>query len=168
MNLKNTAGQVLDQVLTVLDQIKAEDYTAQIPLLSASISQHVRHILEFYICLFNGLDKGIINYDNRKRDARIENEIAFTIIVIQQLKEKINSIQNNCDLILQIKYGDVTDADIELKTSLYRELTYNIEHTVHHLAIIKHSIIQNASYIHLPENFGIASSTVRYTHQKHQ
>ena len=168
MDLRKATENILDQLLVVMNQIKAEDYTFHSPLLNASISQHVRHILEFYICLFDGQETGTINYDKRKRDTRIENDIQFTVQFIQKLKEKIKSDMKNGDLILQIKYGNETDSDIELKTNFYRELSYNIEHTIHHLAIIKQSIIEHASYIDLPEHFGIASSTVRYSYTKHQ
>ena len=167
MNLQNAAQQVLDQLLMVVDQIKPEDYILHSTSLNASISQHVRHILEFYICVFEGLETGIINYDNRKRDTRIENDRQFTMHLIHQLKEKADSIMDDRDLVLQVKYGDASDSNIELKTNFYRELTYNIEHTIHHLAIIKRSIIEQASYIVLPEHFGIASSTVRYSHKMH-
>jgi hypothetical protein len=47
-----------------------------------------------------------------------------------------------------------------------RELAYNIEHTIHHMAIIKQSIIEHFTYIDLPEYFGVASSTVRYASAK--
>jgi len=168
MNLKNASRQVLDQLFMVVDQIKPKDYILHLSSLNASISQHVRHILEFYICLFEGLETGKINYDNRKRETRIENDKHYAMHLIHQLKEKADSIKDDRDLILQLKYGVTSDSDIELKTSLYRELAYNIEHTIHHLAIIKRSIIEQASYIALPKHFGVANSTVRYSHKKHQ
>ena len=167
MNLKIASKQVLDHLMIVIDQIKTEDYVLNISSLNASISQHTRHILEFYICLFNGLETGVVNYDNRERDPRIENDKQFTLGLIKQLKEKINSIENNYDLLLNVKYGDTSEANIQLNTNFFRELVYNIEHTIHHLAIIKQSIIEYFGYIALPDHFGIASSTIRYTNQKH-
>jgi hypothetical protein len=41
-------------------------------------------------------------------------------------------------------------------------LVYNIEHAVHHMAIMKIGIREVADYINLPDNFGIAVSTLRY------
>ncbi len=168
MELKITAKLVLDQLVVVLDQMKADHYALNIQTLNASVSQHVRHILEFYICLFDGIQSGMINYDNRKRDPRIENDKAFTLQLIDEIKENISNQTTNDDLSLILKYGeDESEAGIRLSTNYFRELSYNIEHTIHHLAIIKQTIIEHFNYVELPENFGIASSTVRFVNQKH-
>jgi hypothetical protein len=166
MNLKIASIKVLDQLLDLLNQIKTEDYKINMLALNASIGQHARHILEFYICLFRGLETGIINYDDRDRDVRIENDKALTIDIIKELKEKINSLNNYPDVILQVEYGDESAKSIQLQSNIKRELVYNIEHTIHHLAIIKHSIIEHLKYIDLPDHFGIASSTTRYMKQQ--
>jgi len=166
MDLKITAKLVLDQLDAVLCQISAEHYALNISSLNASVSQHIRHILEFYVCLFEGLKIGVVNYDNRERDPRIENDKLFTLELIKELKEKINNQVDNNNLILELKYGGISENNISLSTNYYRELAYNIEHTIHHLAIIKQSIINHFNYIELPNHFGIASSTVRYVNQK--
>ena len=166
MDLTITAKLVLDQLVILLDQMEDEDYAINIPALNASVSQHVRHILEFYICLFEGLKTGMINYDSRKRDPRIEKDKYFTLELIIEIKEKINNQVANNDLILELKYGEESEGNISLSTNFYREIAYNIEHTIHHLAIIKQSIIDQFKYVVLPNNFGIASSTVRYVNQK--
>ena len=49
-----------------------------------------------------------------------------------------------------------------MKSSFYRELSYNIEHAIHHMALLKVAVKQTLTYISLPENFGVASSTIRY------
>ena len=77
MNIKEAAKEVLDQLQNVLDHIISEDYTTIIQDLNGSIGEHTRHILEFYICLIDGLKTGYVNYDNRKRDVRIESDPAF-------------------------------------------------------------------------------------------
>jgi len=167
MDLKITAKLVLEQLVALLDQMKTEHYALNILSLNASVSQHVRHILEFYICLFEGLQTGMINYDKRKRDPRIENDKWFTLELIKEIKEKISNQVDNNDLILELKYGGESEDNIRLSTNFYRELAYNIEHTIHHLAIIKQTIIEHFNYVELPDHFGIASSTVRYVNQKH-
>ncbi|MDX1476670.1 MAG: hypothetical protein R3301_03155 [Saprospiraceae bacterium] len=49
-----------------------------------------------------------------------------------------------------------------MDSSLERELIYNIEHTIHHLAIIKIGLAIIAPDIPLPAHFGVAPSTVKY------
>jgi hypothetical protein len=165
MNLTTASRSVLEHVAFVLIRIRQEDYPAKISFLEASVGEHVRHILEFYLCLFEGLKSGKINYDLRRRDKRIEKDKDFALKVVHRIIGQIECQEHDSDLILELKYGDVSNHNINLKTNYKRELVYNIEHTIHHLAIMKQAFLRDFNYIELPENFGIASSTVRYLHQ---
>lgn len=163
MNLQQASIKVLMQLLNVLEQIQTQDYTADIERLEATVGQHTRHILEFYTCLINGLETGIVNYDHRKRDNRIETDKFFAIQKIKETISFMKDFQKNPALSLIISYDYSALDNVEIKTSFQRELAYNIEHTIHHLAIMKPTIVERCAYIILPEYFGIASSTVRYT-----
>jgi hypothetical protein len=48
------------------------------------------------------------------------------------------------------------------QSNIERELMYNIEHTIHHLAIIKIGLNAVAPQIALSEHFGVAPSTIRH------
>jgi len=165
MNLQSASVNVLDQLKKVLIQLRDEDYCRSIPFLQATIGQHVRHILEFYICVFQGLETGNINYDHRRRDKRIETNKQYALGQLDALKSRIEEQTDNPDLLLNLKYGETSNKDIVLGTSFDRELAYNIEHTIHHMAIIKQAFREIGHYVELPENFGIASSTVRFMKQ---
>jgi hypothetical protein len=54
------------------------------------------------------------------------------------------------------------DEFLSIETTATRELVYNIEHAVHHMAIMKIGVREIASYICLAPDFGIAASTIRY------
>ncbi len=162
MNLINASSLILDQLRDVLEQIREKDYSLNVVSLEASIGQHVRHIIEFYQCLFEGMDKGVINYDQRKRDARIEEDKFYAMEQIATLQALIGRETRDPELMLEIRYGEISDDVLVLRTNYQRELAYNIEHTVHHLAIIKTAFKDICEYIELPDSFGIASSTMRY------
>ncbi len=166
MNLITASINVLDQLEMVLLPMKEENFHQNIPSLDASIGQHVRHILEFYLCLLEGLEAGQINYDNRRRDKRIETDRKFAIDIIGGIKASIKGQTWNPELVLNLKYGDFSNQNIRLRTNYERELAYNIEHTIHHLAIVKQGLRELCHYIQLPDNFGIASSTVRFMKQE--
>ena len=48
-----------------------------------------------------------------------------------------------------------------LPSNYYREVMYNLEHAIHHHALIKIGI-QQFTAIELPESFGVAPSTMQY------
>ena len=60
-------------------------------------------------------------------------------------------------LVLQNESAD----NLEIDTNFYREALYNIEHTIHHMALIRVGI-KEVSSITLPEYFGVAPSTIQH------
>jgi hypothetical protein len=65
-------------------------------------------------------------------------------------------------LKLEVGYKPDSEETMVIATNYLRELTYNIEHAVHHMAIMKIGIREVAGYINLPIDFGVAVSTIRY------
>jgi hypothetical protein len=52
--------------------------------------------------------------------------------------------------------------DYLVSSTVGRELIYNIEHTIHHLAIVKIALKAILPSLELPEHFGVAPSTIRH------
>jgi uncharacterized damage-inducible protein DinB len=131
-------------------------------LEGGSIGQHLRHILEFYACLIEGVGIGKVNYDRRKRDLRISTSRLFAIEHIEELMSELNEIPLDCSIILEGQF-DVDDSEwTETPTSVQRELIYCLEHSIHHQALIR-VVLQELGLIQLVDiHFGIASSTVRF------
>ncbi|HLF34991.1 MAG TPA: hypothetical protein VI583_12185 [Cyclobacteriaceae bacterium] len=165
MELKLASNTVIGQLKNVLDQIKQEDYIKIIPSHNATVGQHARHIIEFYSCLFGGIETQTVNYDNRMRDHDIETDIRTAKSRIGEIITRIRNFHEDPLLDLEVSYNSAGAPKTVIKTSYSRELVYNIEHTIHHLAIIKSALQQYFPYISLPENFGVANSTIRYRDQ---
>jgi uncharacterized damage-inducible protein DinB len=161
MKLYRSAIDVLNQIKSVLDQLEDEDYHKPLPqLFDASIGQHVRHTLEFFDCLSN--KQNVINYDLRKRNYEIET---FTQVATEKINELIKFLSNRpVDMpVLFVANFDTTEGEeLQISSSFEREIAYNIEHAIHHMALIKIGLQFLNVQIDLPENFGVASSTVRY------
>lgn len=51
-----------------------------------------------------------------------------------------------------------------IQSNYYRELLYNLEHCIHHQALIKVAVLQFENVL-LNENFGVARSTIEYRKQ---
>lgn len=159
-----TAGlTVLSQLADVLDQIPEEDFNKPSPALShATIGQHLRHTLEFFVCLERGYENGIVNYDKRQHDKAIENDKFVALGTIRKVLDFVSQKPDNKRMILEVGYLPDSEEHVSVETNFMRELTYNIEHAVHHMAIMKIGIREVAPRTVIPQSFGVAVSTLRY------
>ena len=159
MKLKAPITNLLNQIQFVLDGLTSEQYINAIPVLSKStIGQHTRHILEFFIELNKGYESGMVDYDKRIRNHAIESDKFFAIATIYQIIESIDKA--NREILLNVSLGD-EDNNLQVFTNYYRELVYNLEHTVHHMALIRIGV-EAISSLAIPAGFGIAASTLKY------
>ena len=152
--------KTLNELTDLLSQLTTEAYCSPCSELSnATIGEHTRHIIEMFQCLQNQYDSGIINYDKRQRDFLIQTNAAFAkeaiTVILNQLEKP------NTNLLLQ----QSVDGEVLLMESNYhRELLYNLEHCIHHQALIKVALIQSDTVV-VDDNFGVARSTIEYRKQ---
>ena len=150
----------LNELIDLLKQLSQKEYSSSCPELSnATIGEHTRHIIEMFQCLENQYDSGVVNYDKRERNTRIQTDTAFAIeniLLIQQNLEK----ENKKIELLQVIDGE----EIRIESNYLRELLYNLEHCIHHQALIKVAVLQCKS-VTIDPNFGVARSTIEYKNQ---
>jgi len=100
-----------------------------------------------------------VNYEKRKRDYTIESDKKVAIGLLQQIPACLYKHDKN--LMLEAAYDDSSNDTIVISTNYFRELVYNLEHTVHHMALIRVGI-NEVSAVKVPEEFGVAPSTIKY------
>ena len=153
--------EIINQLIDLLNDIDSEVYKDALqPLHYSTVGQHVRHITEFYLCALKGHENGVVDYDARERNLLIEIDKDFTIGTLENVKHQLQTLNSDRNLIVKSKFGG--DEAMEIPSSFFRELTYLIEHTIHHLAIIKIGLNEVYPEISITKNFGVAHSTLRY------
>ena len=150
----------LSENIELLRQLTNEEFTQQNPELSnATIGEHMRHIIELFGCLLENYDYGLINYDDRKRDVLLQTDKNEAIAIIEKYLLEIDkpnkplSLTHNCFSPIEL-----------LQTNYFRELIYNLEHSIHHQALIKVAL-HSLPHIKIPSTFGVAPSTLEYRKQ---
>lgn len=126
----------------------------------ASVGQHVRHTLEFYLRLFE--DGAEVNYDNRKRDILIESASNHAVVVIDEIIQSLQDLNHDYAITLKADFPSVSGQSVSVSSSLSRELLYVLEHAIHHMALIRILIKDQDSSFELPDSFGVAYSTLAY------
>lgn len=160
MLIRESIGRVFDQLEDALTNISSSQYTQVSQRLSgATIGQHVRHVIELFVCLEKGYAQGVVNYEKRKRDIRIETDKALALDLLQKRYARIEKTDR--PLILEFSGDGAAGENSVMATNYFRELLYNLEHTVHHMALIRVALSEVSDLV-LPAGFGVASSTLKY------
>lgn len=163
MLLKKPIEEVFIQLTDAMQGLTAEEYTRPSKILfRATVGQHVRHIIELFLCLGNGYEEGVVNYEKRKRDYRIETDREFACFLLRRIFRELDRPNKR----ISLEADDYQDAPetVTIPSNYYREVAYNLEHTIHHMALIRVGI-HEVSAIQLPEEFGVAYSTIKYRMQ---
>jgi len=162
MEIKNSSAQVLKQLVELIDKLEDEQFSRPLPILSGNtIGKHIRHIIELYDQLLNGYESGIVNYDDRQRDQRTETESSYAINKLMQITSECES-KSDKPIQLIVDYSMDEHTNDNVNSSYKRELAYNMEHAIHHMAIIKMAVENEFEEIILDKSFGVAPSTLRY------
>jgi len=149
---------VLGQLRAVLQTIEQKQYTMVNAKGNASIGQHVRHTLEFYLCLFDADEA--VNYDLRKRDVLIESSAAHAVSVLDAIMLRIDGFNADRPIRLVTVVSADSRLELEMGSTFEREFFYVLEHAIHHMALIRLLAKDMDEAFPLPDNFGVAYSTV--------
>ena len=155
-NIKNN----LYENIELLRQLTNDDYSHKNPELSnATIGEHMRHIIELFECLLDNYEYGLVNYDNRKRDLILQTDVNEALLKIEKILVEIDKPNKSLSLV-----HNCYSASETLSTNYFRELVYNLEHSIHHQALIK-VVVLRLPHIKVANSFGIAPSTLEYRRQ---
>jgi hypothetical protein len=143
-----------------LQQLSVDQYNEPCQALNdGTIGKHYRHIIEVFSCLLDGYEQGLVNYDHRARNQTIETNIEISL----QKLEWLNGEIERPDKPISIEQT-LAGQKLLVESSYYRELLFNLDHTIHHQALIKVAVSQYDG-IHLDEDFGVAPSTIQHRKQ---
>lgn len=152
--------KALNELISLLDQLSDSDFSSPCKALSNStIGEHTRHIIEMFQCLGNQYESGIVNYDKRNRDYQIQTSTDFALKCILGIKDQLEKPEKAI-VLQQIVDGE----ELRIDSNYSRELLYNLEHCIHHQALIKVAVLQ-LEHLQIDEEFGVARSTIEYRKQ---
>lgn len=152
----------LNMLQNLLTQLNNSEYSMKFEaLFNASIGDHTRHIIELLSCAIDGYDTGLIDYFNRSRNITIAADIHLA-------QTMLSAVLKSCikpDRMLLIQFEDDATIQNKVSSTYYREMVYNTEHIIHHLALIKVAIYFIGN-INVHSDFGMAYATIRYNEKK--
>lgn len=159
-------------------------------IVQASIGQHYRHSLDHselailvasthlgYSGNFENTDVVALRYDQRVRGGMLEKDvmearkrIVSMVDVLDEIKSNHEANPNLGNITKQsvnaafMLSGDCEDGEMELQSTIGRELGFVAHHAIHHNAMVRVIAVNSIGLEEheLPEDFGKAPSTIRF------
>ncbi len=126
----------------------------------SSIGIHMRHILDVFDCIFDGLETKKVDLSARKRNELAEEKVAFGLQYFEEVIEKLETLKS-VDMDVKVEVRD--DLGLGMITANYTLASALIQahsHAIHHFASIGYIISQLG--INLPDaDFGYNPTTPR-------
>lgn len=129
----------------------------------ASLGAHYRHVLDHFWCLLDGIEGGHVNYDARRREARLETSLEAAQAVTEDLIARFRGLPDDllrreCTVVYSVGYGE--SEALAVDSNVVREVMFCVGHAIHHFAILK--LLGAAIPLKLPFEFGVAPSTLKH------
>lgn len=153
--------QNLKRGVHLLNSINDEDYAnnSTAPYYS-SIGIHMRHILDVFQCIFDGIENGQIDLSARRRNELAETNVAVGLQYFDKIIGLLDEVKSK-DLNQLVEVKD--DLGLGMVTANYTIAAVLIQahsHAIHHFASIGYIISQMG--ISLPDgDFGYNPTTPR-------
>lgn len=164
MNCIDGNVRVLRQIEELISLLDGETYARRLDLFDgSSVGQHMRHILNFYQSLLSGAEGGLLDYSRRERDPRIEADPLIARDLFAAVEASLGALDEKQPLRVIADFLPSEGEERQVvESSVGRELMYAFDHAVHHLAIVKIGLRVVMPGCAIPEDLGIAPSTIKY------
>jgi hypothetical protein len=131
----------------VVDAILQQD-----PQAFRMVGPHLRHCIEHFRLLLDGIGSGRVNYDARPRDARLEHDPAAAREALTAIAASLGALPRR-ELSRELTVTQSVapgKAPLASSSRVERELAFLSSHTIHHIAIM---------VLAIPSGLAVAFST---------
>lgn len=166
MNAKQGTIFLAAQLFGLLRQFDKTDYSRPLPLFNGStIGQHFRHILECYLCLFEGLPNSRVDYGKRHRNPALSDCPQAARAVLDYIAQTVKGLDKYQWVQVESEFYEnpaYAGERLAYMSSVGRELQYAFDHAVHHMAMIRMGVELYFPQLRLDPEVGVAPSTLKH------
>ena len=153
--------QNLNKGISLLNSVNDQQYAnnSTAPYYS-SIGIHMRHILDVFQCIFDGIDKGQIDLSARQRNELAETKVIVGLDYFDRIISLLKQVnEEDLDRLVEVR-DDLGLGMITANYTIAAALIQAHSHAIHHFASIGYIISQMG--INLPDgDFGYNPTTPR-------
>ncbi|MGG8498115.1 DinB family protein [Tenacibaculum sp. TC6] len=149
----------LQRGIKLLNSINDEEYSDKsVAPYYSSIGTHMRHVLDVFSCIFNGLETGNVDFSDRKRNVLAEEKISEGLTYFEKVLESLYGLSSvDFNQIIYVT-DDLGTGRVTAKYTIGSALIQAHSHAIHHFASV--GFIINQLGIELPDaDFGYNPTT---------
>ncbi|MGB1042998.1 MAG: DinB family protein [Tenacibaculum sp.] len=149
----------LQRGIKLLNSITDEQYSDKsIPPYYSSIGANMRHVLDAFTCIFNGLESKCVDFSDRERNKLSEEQTKYGLAYFNDVITKLHCLDSaDFDTIISVK-DDLGTGVVTANYTVGSALIQAHSHAIHHYASI--GFIINQLGIELPDaDFGYNPTT---------
>jgi uncharacterized damage-inducible protein DinB len=149
----------LNRGIKLLNSLTDEQYSSKsAPPYYSSIGSHMRHILDVFTCIFNGLESKEVDFSARERNPRAEQTTEGGLEYFDLILAKLHQLsEDDFDMMISVT-DDLGTGKVTASYTLGSALIQAHSHAIHHYASI--GFIINRLGVELPdEDFGYNPTT---------
>jgi len=160
--------ETVQQAKKFLRDLTAENYQVVIkPHFASSAGTHMRHILDHYLALQDGLSQGLVNYNKRNRYSSVETCPQTALLEWQKVEQwliQVSQLDADMPLAVASEISVNKTQNTQTQSTLARELVFVSSHAIHHFSLLAviNSLLGNKD----EDNFGVAPNTATYIRQQ--
>ena len=149
----------LNRGIKLLNSLTDEQYSStSAPPYFSSIGSHMRHILDVFSCIFNGLETKEVDFSARERNPLAEKTTEAGIEYFNSIIAKLHKLSEDDFEIMIAVTDDLGTGKVTANYTLGSALIQAHSHAIHHFASI--GFIINRLGVELPdEDFGYNPTT---------
>ncbi|TXE13962.1 hypothetical protein FUA26_02475 [Seonamhaeicola algicola] len=150
--------KTLEKSRFLLEQLSDEQLqNASVSPYCSSIGCHIRHILDFYDCIFNVDENNVVNLTARSRNKAVECACCKALSYLANIENSLKSF--NLDIQTPVKViDDLGMGKVEMPYTMASLFSQANSHTIHHYAIINY-ILEGLKISFNDSSFGYNPTT---------
>jgi uncharacterized damage-inducible protein DinB len=144
----------LQRGIQLLNSLSDDEYSdCSVAPYYSSIGNHIRHVLDVFACVFDGLEKGKVDFCKREKDVLAETKRNVGLRYFETTIEQLHNLKENSFHKKITIYDDLGCGKTAAEYTLGSALMQAQSHAIHHFATIGYII--NQLNISLPvKDFG--------------
>lgn len=164
----NSQLEIVQQAVDFLSSVDQNDYIEVCkPHLAGSIGAHMRHIIDHYLALQEGVELGHVDYNKRHRQSPVAESIDAALAAWQDiarwLEQACNKpMESQLTVVSEVSLS-CTDS-VEVTSTLARELLFVSSHAIHHFSLL--AVARSLQGAETDKAFGIAPATASFMRQQ--